>query len=119
MGVDLRLLPQYSQNADFAHDILECDRDYYMFDIISEAEKQNGRQVPRNGINTFTARGKNDEMCYGKTIETPYGGEMNSVQARKLKKVLANYKTNSWRNKAVIAFLNEIPDELEIWLYWH
>jgi hypothetical protein len=119
MGMDLRLLPQYSQNADFAHDILECDRDYDMFDIVSEVEKQNGRQVLKNGISTFTARGKDDEVCYGKTVETPYGDEMNSVQVRKLKKVLADYKTESWRNKAVIAFLNEMPDELEIWLYWH
>jgi len=119
MGMYLRLLPQYSYNADFAHDILECDRDCEMFGIISEAEKQNGRQVPRRGINSFSGMGEGDEPCYGKTLETPYGDEMNSVQAKKLKEVLATYKPEGWRNKAVIAFLNELPDELEIWLYWH
>ena len=119
MGMALRLLPQYSKNADFAHDILECDPDYDMFGIISEAEKQNGRQVPRNGINSFSGRLANNKLGYGKTIETPYGDEMNSVQAKKLKEVLTTYNPKGWRNKAIIAFLNELPDELEVWLYWY
>lgn len=118
MGMDLRLLPQYGQNVDFSHDILECDRDDKMFDIIRNAEKQNGRLVPRNGIYSFSSTDGNN-TCYGKTIKTSYGEEMNSVQVRELQKVLMDFKTDSWRNKAIIAFLNELPDELEIWLYWH
>lgn len=119
MGMDLRILPQYSQNADFAHDTIECARDYDLFSIIEKVEKENGREIPRKGITTFVARGKDDESCYGKTFETPYGDVIKGVQNKKLKKALANYKPEHWRNKAVISFLNELPDDLEIWLYWH
>jgi len=118
MSVDLRLLPQYDKNADFSHDVLSCDRDYEMFELIRELEKSNGRQVKKGGINTFVAF--NGENChYGKTEDTAYGLVMIGVQVKKLKEVLSEYVSESWKNKAIIAFINELPDDLEIWLYWH
>ena len=120
MGVDLRILPQYSQNADFSHDIIDLHRDSDMFELISELENKTGREVPRKGINTFSGQDdKFKETCYGKTTTTPYGYLMKCVLAKELKSVLADYKTDSWKNKGFIAFLNELPEELEIWLYWH
>jgi|GEM_PF-4691002 len=44
---------------------------------------------------------------------------MKGVLCKDLKSVLAGYKTDSWKNKGFIAFLNELPNDLEIWLYWH
>ena len=119
MGVDLKLLPQYSQTADFSHDMIECGRDRKMFDIIGKLELENGREIPRKGISTFNARNKDGETCYGTTFTTPYGDTIKGVQAHKLKEALAEYKPDYWRNKAVISFLNELPDDLEVWLYWH
>jgi len=119
MGMDLKLLPQYSQTADFAHDVLSCGRDYDMFNIIKEAEKQKGKPVQETGIYSYLGR-RNiyEEHCYSKTTETPYGKRINSVQAVQLKKALVNYEVSGWKNKAIIAFLNELPDELKVWLYW-
>jgi len=120
MGLDLTILPQHTQGADFSHDIISLHRDSDLFDIIMELEKTNGREVTRNGINSFISREEDtDKVCYGKTTETPYGEIIKGVQAYKLKKVLKEYKTDSWKNKAFITFLNELPDELEIWLYWN
>lgn len=115
MGIDLRILPKYSENADFAHDVIELDRDYEFFDIIQNLEKTNGREVGRNGITSWVGDGE----AYGKTHETPYGDAIKGVQAKKLKKAISTYKVDSWRNKAFIAWLGEVPDELEIYLYWH
>lgn len=120
MGLNLRILPQYSQNADFSHDIIDLHRDNDLFEIVSKLEETRGREVPRNGINTFSGNIEGfEETCYGKTITTPYGDLMKGVLCKDLKSVLAGYKTDSWKNKGFIAFLNELPNDLEIWLYWH
>jgi len=119
MGLDLRILPQYAIGADFSHDILECDGDTEMFDFIKNVEKRNGRKVPRNGINSFSGTGEDGEHCYGQTIQTAYGEDMISVQAGELSDALIDYQSESWRNRAVISFIKELPKELEVFLYWH
>ena len=113
MGIDVRLIPAYNVGADFSLDSIELDRDYEMFDLIREVKNENGREVPRLGITAFLDKG------YKKLYEDAYGDTIVSVQAGKLKKKLANYKADGWKNKAIIAFINELPYELEIWIYWH
>ena len=120
MGIDLRILPQYSQNADFAHDLIGLHRDSDLFERVDKLENEKGKEVPRKGIRSFTGGDKeSEEPRYSTTIETPYGDVMKGVLAGELKEVLADYKTESWKNKAFLAFLNELPNDLEIWLYWH
>jgi len=120
MGMDLSILPQYSQNADFSHDLIDLHRDSDLFERVDKLENEKGKEVPRKGIHSFIGSSETFEgPCYGPTIETPYGDIMKGVLAGELKEVLADYKTESWKNKAFIAFLNELPDDLEIWLYWH
>jgi len=114
MGLDLRILPQHSQNADFSHDVIDLCRDYDLFDLIQGVEIKKGRKVPRKGINSFS--GKNDaspDHIYGTTIETPYGETMKGVLAGELKESVRGYKAEGWKNRAFIAFLNEMPDELK------
>ena len=120
MGLDLRILPQYDRDANFSHDLIDLHRDYNLFSLISNLESEKGREVPKEGIYSFI--GEREEIegtCYGTTVETPYGDMMKGVLSKDLKDVLSNYKTEDWKNKAFIAFLNELPDDLEIWLYWH
>lgn len=120
MGLDLRILPKFSENADFSHDLIELHRDSDLFDIIAKLENEKGRDVPRKGIYSFSGKdNKIEGACYGVTIKTPYGDIIKGVLAKELKAGISNYKTNSWKNKAFIAFLKEVPDELEIYLYWH
>jgi hypothetical protein len=120
MEMDLRILPQYSQNADFSHDLIGLHRDSELFERVGKLENEKGKEVPRKGIYSFTGRDEVfEELCYGTTIKTPYGDVMKGVLAVELKEILADYKTDSWKNKAFVAFLNELPNDLEIWLYWH
>ena len=119
MGMDLNILPQYGENADFAHDIISLDRDYDLFDIIQGVEAENGRDVPRNGIATYLCSDDAfEERHYGKTTVTPYGDIIKGVQAGKLKAAVQHYVTESWRNKATIAYIMELPDTLEVYLFW-
>ena len=120
MGLDLRVLPQYAEGADFSHDIIGLHRDSDMFDIIFKLEDEKGKEVPRKGITTFTGNDESFEgTCYGKVVTTPYGECMKGVLVKELKEVISDYKTDSWKNKGFIAFLNELPDNLELWLFWH
>jgi len=120
MGMNLRILPQYSQNDDFAKDLIDLHKDSDLFERVGKLENEKGKEVPRKGIYSFTSRNEVfEEPCYGTTIETPYGNVIKGVLAGELKEVLADYKTDSWKNKAFIAFLNELPNDLKIWLYWH
>ena len=120
MSLDLRLLPQYNQNADFSHDIIGLQIDEELTAIMQNLEKTGGREVPRRGINSFIGEEEGYEgNCYGKTTTTPYGEVMIGVLAKEMKKALIGYKPEGWKNKAALAFVNHLPDELEIWLYWH
>lgn len=119
MGLDLNILPQFNQKSDFSLDVIKIHRDYELFDIIKKLEKTNGRNVSNNGISSYLGTSEeSEENCYGDTTKTPYGDIIKGVQAGKMKEVLSDFKTDSWKNKAFIAFLNELPDDLEIWLYW-
>ena len=119
MGKDLIILPQYSQNADFAYDLIYLHRNSDLFERVGKLENEKGKEVPRKGIYSFAVRDDtSEEPCYGTTIETPYGDVMKGVLVGELKEVLVDYKTESWKNRAFIAFLNELPNDLEIWLYW-
>lgn len=113
MGLDLRLFPQNNINSEFSQDVLSCDRDTELFELIKEVESSNGRKVPRNGINVFGEDGR----C--KISEDAYGDTIKGIQAGKLKKALIFYYPLRWKNRAIKMFINELHDDLEIWLYWH
>lgn len=112
MGIDLKILPQYCQDTCFSSDLISLRRDRELFRIISKLEANKGKELPSTFIN------KSIDTCYGTIIETPFGDVIKSVSAGELKVVLADYKPFHWRNKAFISFLNELPDDLKIWLYW-
>lgn len=120
MGLDLRILPQYSNQSDFSHDVIGLHRDYDLFEIINNLENEKGVKAPNTGIGSFCGTSKKIEgSCYGDTIDTPYGERICSVMSKDLKDALSNYNTESWKNKAFLAFINELPNDLMIWLYWH
>jgi hypothetical protein len=120
MGLDLRILPQFYKDAEFSLDLIDLHRESDLFELIMNLEDEKGKEVLQQGINSFVGKDeKFEEYCYGTTIKTPYGNVIKGVLAGDLKVILADYKTNSWKNKAFIAFLNELPNDLQIWLYWY
>jgi len=120
MGLDLKLLPQHSLSADFSHDIISFSREYSLFEIIQETEKKYGIQVQVDRLTTYLGDATTDEggRGYGYTNETPYGEPLKGVYAKHLKGEIEGYKSTSWRNRAIIAFINELPDGVLIWLFW-
>ena len=124
MGADLTLLPFYSprMNDDscFSHDVVDLERRKNLWTQIQEIEGEAGFNVPDDFF-SFLGR---DDICkgthYGKTTKTPSGSHLKYVFAKDLKKlathegVLDNYK-----NRAAWAYLEQVPDELKVALFWH
>ena len=120
MGLDLTLLPFYSEDMEipFSHDVIQLSRNYELFDIINAVEKQFGRDVPENFTSYVSRDDKYEDIHYGITATTSYGDSLKYVKAKDLWKVMG-FENLSWRNKAVIAYLRELPENLNIALYWH
>jgi len=110
MSVDLRIFPQYQPCESFSHDVISLETEEELFSLIEQAERQNGQAVGREGIRF---------LSHSKMRETTYGEVIQGVQAYQLKQVVSNYQSSHWKNKAFLAFLKELPDELELWIYWH
>lgn len=116
MGVDLRLLPFDCDQGEFAysHTLMEVGRNYDLHDKIRRLRSM---PVPK-GFTSFCARGKDGEPTYGVTLKTPYGEPLEYVLAGELSTIKLPVDTRHGP-RAVWAYLNELPPQTKIALYWH
>lgn len=122
MGVDLTLLPYYSESelADFSHDMLNLERRHDLWGPITEIEKQHGRDVSENFTSFYGRSNDYDDACYGVTKDSPYGTHVKYIRAIHLKSLASHPAvTDNYKNKAIWAFICACPDNLKIALYWH
>lgn len=119
MGVSVKLLPQFSKGADFSDMVLNIDTNGNFISALKEIENNRGREVQNGGIHSHFGADMNYEgLCYGETYFTPYGKVMKGIQAKDILPALDELNLDYWKNRAIIAFLKELPPNLEIWLYW-
>lgn len=116
MGVDLRLLPFDCDKGDFAfsHTILELGRNYK---VHHEINKLPSLPVPKS-FTSFSGKSDNyDDTCYGETNTTPYGETLEYTTAGELCKVPKRIR-HDWE-RPVWAYLEALPPETKVALYWH
>ena len=120
MGLDLKLLPQHTKTADFSDDIISFHRESRLIELIQECELVYGIKVLPYRFTSYLGDPKNDEdeRGYGHTNTTAYGEHLQAVYAKHLKGEINGYKADSWRNRAIIAFINELPDDILVYLFW-
>lgn len=120
MGIDLRLLPFDAEGEiNFSHTVLSCSRRYELFDLIGEIENQVGSNVPDH-FSTFVSRKDNLDSHYDDTQDTPYGEPLKYIPAKALKPFAAHDAVkDNWRNRAIWAYLNCLPDDTKVALFWH
>ncbi|EAZ90060.1 hypothetical protein [Crocosphaera chwakensis] len=113
MSLELAILPQYLQGRNFSHDVIRLSFEPELFEVIKSLVETVGRPIKE--IDCYLA-----EDGYGSITEDPYGNPIKGVQARQLKQALDKVSSTNlpWRNKAFLAYLNELPDDLEVWFYW-
>jgi hypothetical protein len=117
MSLDLEILPQFTQGADYSHDVIKLDRENELLIFIYALWLEKGIETP-NGIHSHRSIGIDEETCYGLTLEDAHGKPLKSILAKELKDALSLYKPQHWRNKAFLAYLKKMPNDLKLWLYW-
>lgn len=122
MGLDLKLLPIFSRMRDamwYSHSVIELQRKSELFEKILEVEKKVGILVPPD-FNSYLSRGEgNEEPHYGKTCWTPYGDPVKYVKVKDLLKFqYCDDVIYNFLNRAVWAYLKELPKDTRIALFW-
>lgn len=117
MGVSLRLLPfdcDAGEEMSYSHTLLEFGRFDEFFEQIKALPSM---PVPDN-FTSFSGHDEEIGTLYGETIETPYGERVRFVLAGDLVK-LALPTSAGWKQRAIWAYLRELPERNKIALYWH
>lgn len=126
MGLDLKLLP-IPVMATYSHDVITLERRRDLFKKIEKIEEEKGEKVPK-GFNTYLCREEvKDEKGevvfegthYGETLTTPYGNHLQYICAKDLL-LLSEHEDvkDNWTNKAVWAYLENIPPDIWVALMW-
>lgn len=120
MGMDLTLLPlkegALSDTHVLCYERLSFDRNYKIFDQIKSDKSDIGEIEtqsipPQMWIETYEDEG------IQATRKDKYGTELTFVYAQQLKK-LKMPKVASPKNKAIKAFIDALPDQTAIILFW-
>ena len=124
MSLDLRILPQYKATADISLDVFDTMPNNEFQAIFLQLEKDYGQEVSDSGFNSFSGNVDDCDLVdtgYTKTLDTPYGKRIVGVKAKYVKAALVTYQASHWKNRAVISYLLQIPNDLDltIWFYWH
>ncbi|WP_036384015.1 hypothetical protein [Muricauda sp. MAR_2010_75] len=124
MALKLKILPQYKPNELRSLDVLQFAYDEVLFEKIIETERLHGKPV-KLPVESHVASGAFDNSTFGPTTKTLYGDIIKELPVWRLKSIflegnLEDWKLNeTWRNKAVRAFLMQMDDKMKVWLYWH
>lgn len=110
MGVDVRLLPLIGRDFWAAHEILDLERCSHLWPQI--------RALPSEPIPQPFSFYQNEG--YGPRSEDGYGNPLRYVTAGALVTLADRPSvTDNWKNRAVWAYLAEMPPDWPIIIYWH
>jgi hypothetical protein len=116
MGVDLKLLPLLAHDFWCSHIILGVNGRRELWPKIEALSTQ---PVPKPLI-CYEARGKDGDPCYGEVTEDCYGNSLTWLTPTELLTLRdAREVRDNWHNRALWAYLAEMPKDWPIVLYWH
>lgn len=116
MGVDLTLLPLIGPDFWAAQEMLRVERRPELWDNVNALPQ---KPIPKP-LSCYLARDpKYGETIYGDIETDPYGGRPTYTTAGALYK-LKDHKAvqDNWKNRAIWAFLEKLPADWPIVLYW-
>lgn len=120
MGVDVKLLPLIGRDFWAAHDQLELERRSELWPVI-EALPSEPMPKPLNCfLGTIPDGSWEGENGYGECAEDPYGNPLRYVTVADLL-TLSNHPAvkDNWLNRAIWAYLSEMPPDWQIVIFWH
>ncbi len=120
MGVDLRLLPLLGPEAWVSHSMLDLERRRALWPAVEALSSQEIPEPLSCYLNRVPDGSYQGEPCYGYIEKDPYGNRLRWTTAKELLK-LSNHESvqDNYLNRAVWAYLAQIPPDWKIVLYWH
>jgi hypothetical protein len=125
MGLDLTLLivtgdPQRGDTTVYAHTQLDFRPTEATATVLFAVESDAARDVPKPFF-SFLSRREDGERGYGDTQKTPYGEGIRMARARDFLRALSahNLTRDGWELLAAIAYVEKIPGNTWVALYWH
>jgi len=113
MSRSLKLLP--FDGPDFSHTVLWVDDTNGMYDAINDIQHRRGRPVC-DGFSSYLGYDtEEEESTYGITELTGYVKRVQTLQVRDLLDIDTRLCPH---NAAIIAYLDALPVDTEIALYW-
>src|SRR5438876_287695 len=119
VAIDLTLLPfdHEAPGSAFSHTILGCNGGGTLYEQI---DKLDADPVPLSFRSYLSRDDEWEEAHYGETHETPYGAPLTCVSAKCLLRFRDQEEVaGNAKNRAVWAYLAELPPETRVALFWH
>lgn len=118
----ITLLPLQTNSRDLFDKIEELSKTKYhnAIDFIKDGQEASGIVEPN--FTSYIATDAKGESCYGVCTETAYGGKMRWVRVSLLLQLKDHKQVKDPRyglNKAAWAYLEALPKDLKIAIYWH
>lgn len=116
MGLDLKLLPVCGKDLDHSHVVLDMERSKSLFGALMQVSTRD--ILPT--FDTYLCRDDEyEESHYGNTQEDAYGERLQMVAVRELLCFSDHPGVfEESQNRAVWAYLHELPEESMVALYW-
>lgn len=117
MGVDLTLMPLLGKQSWVAHDMIRVCRRGELWEPIAALPT---KTIPQP-LHCYVARHNIDgKTCYGPVEFDPYGERLTYTTTTDLFTVKDHGAVqDNWQNRAVWAYLEQMPADWPVVLYWH
>lgn len=114
MGLDLALLPFSYDLCSFT--VLQCERRRELWRVVTGLPAW----PVDPGFSSYCGQIPGGGYAYGETQETPYGRRLTYTTVKHLL-TLRDHEgvMDNPNNRAVWAYLNELPPSTKVALYWH
>ena len=118
MGVDLSLLPfeHEEEQVAFTHSVLKCARSRNLAKEISRLDASSvpsrfSTHISRNDDYPVTHHGNTQKDAYGQDLKYVFAEELTQFSDHE-------HVRDNARNRAVWAYLGEIPKDTKVALFW-
>lgn len=116
MGVDLTLLPTLSEESSVAHTQINLERRRELWDPICALPTRSFA----GGLRCYLALNESGDRSYGTLLQDPYGEGIKYVRAGDLCKLKDHEGVqDNPLNRGAWAFLEHLPPDWRVGLYWH
>ena len=123
MGVDLTLMPLHSDDDTYgwvAFDMFELERRHELWPLIEALPRHKTPSIVSTFRSTIESGEHEGEDTYGPTPTDPYGNPLEWTTAADLLTLKGQPTiTDNFKNRAVWAYLGELPPDWKIILFWH